>query len=120
MDITSYILSKRYVDDTVIGAGALKGASCQIESIKETEEGNIITFVWEYTDGTKGTASITVKNGEEGTDGATPEIGSNGNWWIGGVDTGVVAAPDMAGYFNEDNLVALTNEEIDQLCVEEA
>lgn len=120
MDITSYILSKRYVDDTVIGAGALKGASCQIESTKETEEGNIITFVWEYTDGTKGTASITVKNGEEGTDGATPEIGSNGNWWIGGVDTGVVAAPDMAGYFNEDNLVALTNEEIDQLCVEEA
>jgi hypothetical protein len=120
MDITSYILSKRYVDETVVGAGALKGASCQIESIKETEEGNIITFVWEYTDGTKGTASITVKNGEEGTDGATPEIGSNGNWWIGGVDTGVVAAPDMAGYFNEDNLVALTNEEIDQLCVEEA
>ena len=118
MDITSYILSKRYVDETIVGAGALKGASCQIASIEETEEGNIVNFIWEYSDGTKGPASIVVKNGVEGTDGATPEIGANGNWWIGGVDTGVVAAPDLTGYFNEDNLVALTNEEIDQLCVE--
>ena len=118
MDISSYIMSKRYVDDTLVGAGALKGASCQIASIEKTEEGNLVTFVWEYSDGTKGQSTMLVKDGK-GTDGDTPEIGPNGNWFIGGVDTGVVAAPDMAGYFNEDNLVALTDDEIDQLCTEE-
>ena len=29
---------------------------------------------------------------QKGEDGATPEIGANGNWWIGGTDTGVKAA----------------------------
>lgn len=116
MDISSYILSKRYVDETVIGAGALKGAPCQIESIETTDDGNIITFSWELSDGSKRTSVVTIKNGEEGTDGKTPTIGPNGNWFIGEVDTGVVAAPDLAGYFNEDNLIPLTDAEIDQLC----
>lgn len=43
---------------------------------------------------------VTVKNAdgttksetiENGVNGITPNIGSNGNWWIGGVDTGVLA-----------------------------
>lgn len=130
MDISSYVLSKRYTDDnvaetkqyvedTVIGGGAIKGAPCEIQSIEEVDGGNKITFTWKLEDGSTRSDFIFVKNGEGGKDGEAPEIGSNGNWWIGGVDTGVVAAPDMAGYFNEDNLVALTNEEIDQLCVEE-
>lgn len=32
------------------------------------------------------------QKGEPGKDGLTPFIGGNGNWWIGGLDTGVVAA----------------------------
>ena len=32
------------------------------------------------------------QKGEPGKDGLTPFIGNNGNWWIGGVDTGVKAA----------------------------
>lgn len=32
------------------------------------------------------------QKGEPGKDGLTPFIGNNGNWWIGGLDTGVVAA----------------------------
>ena len=32
------------------------------------------------------------KQGEPGKDGETPYIGENGNWWIGAVDTGVLAA----------------------------
>ena len=31
------------------------------------------------------------QNGQNGADGLTPYIGSNGNWWIGDVDTGVKA-----------------------------
>ena len=30
--------------------------------------------------------------GEDGKDGQTPRIGTNGNWWIGNTDTGVKAA----------------------------
>lgn len=30
-------------------------------------------------------------DGKDGDDGQTPYVGSNGNWWIGGVDTGVKA-----------------------------
>ena len=32
------------------------------------------------------------QKGEPGKDGLTPFIGDNGNWWIGGLDTGVVVA----------------------------
>ena len=32
-----------------------------------------------------------VKHGNNGKDGETPVIGENGNWWIDGIDTGVLA-----------------------------
>jgi hypothetical protein len=34
MDITSYILAKKYVDDTLSGAGALKGDSAYELAVK--------------------------------------------------------------------------------------
>jgi hypothetical protein len=213
MDIVSYVLSKRYVDETVAGAGAIKGAPCQIQSIEPVEDGNNITFLWKLEDGTTRTSTIFVRNGadgangkdgingidgaagkpgkdgvdgedgvdgvgidkieqtaitsengkdslltvfltngtqysftitterglpgkdgidgvdgndgkdgingQDGRDGATPEIGDNGHWVIDGVDTGVVAAPDLSSYYSEDNFVPLTDAEIDQLCAEE-
>lgn len=185
MNISSYILSKRYTDenivetrqyveDTAVGAGAIKGAPCEIQSIEAVEGGNNVTFLWHTNDGTTRTQSIFIKNGTDGTDGdpgkqgigivkieqtpvseenpteslltihlsdgttqtftinsvqglpgtpgsngATPDIGENGHWFIDGVDTGVIAAPDLNGYYNEDNFIPLTNEEIDQLCAEE-
>lgn len=38
-----------------------------------------------------GSASITYKGTLKGTDGITPHIGENGNWYIGDTDTGVSA-----------------------------
>ena len=38
-----------------------------------------------------GSASITYKGTLKGTDGTTPHIGANGNWYIGDTDTGVSA-----------------------------
>ena len=38
-----------------------------------------------------GSASITYKGTLKGTDGTTPHIGTNGNWYIGDTDTGVLA-----------------------------
>ena len=39
-----------------------------------------------------GNANITYKGTLKGTDGTTPHIGANGNWYIGDTDTGVKAA----------------------------
>ncbi len=50
------------------------------------------------------------KDGADGADGQTPFIGTNGNWWIGTTDTGVLAqgtngtdgAPGADGIDGED------------------
>ena len=52
-----------------------------VTGVTQTTNGYVITF----SDGT--TANIL-----NGTDGLTPRIGNNGNWWIGDTDTGVKAA----------------------------
>jgi hypothetical protein len=85
MDIISYILSKRYIEDSLQGAGALKGKSAY---------------------------EIACENGFEGTptewlatlQGDTPTIGPNGTWVIGGNDTGIIASPNLAGYVTEEEL----------------
>ena len=82
MDITSYILSKQYVEDTLDGAGALKGKSA---------------YEIACENGFKGTPAewlLTLK-------GSTPQIGSSGTWVIDGIDTGVLASPSIAGYATE-------------------
>nr|MDS1299826.1 hypothetical protein [Aequorivita sp. S2608] len=62
--------------DSLIGADGADGSVITIEN------GN-----W-YIDGVDTGVQAGGQNGE---DGATPEIGTNGNWWIDGVDTGVKA-----------------------------
>jgi hypothetical protein len=41
--------------------------------------------------GEQGLPGVDGEDGENGSDGLTPYIGENGNWWIGEVDTGVLA-----------------------------
>ena len=43
-----------------------------------------------------GNANITYKGTLKGTDGITPHIGENGNWFLGETDTGVKAAAEAA------------------------
>ena len=119
MDVSTYILAKRYTDQVVIGAGAIKGASCQIKDIIPVEGGNNIIFEWVYSDGSKGEKTLFVRDGSIGKDGETPYIGVNGHWYIGEVDTGVLAEPDLDGYYSESNFIPLTNDEIDLLCADE-
>lgn len=63
-----------------------------ITNIKETSTGYTLVF----SDGSE----ININNGQ---DGMTPYIGSNGNWWIGTTDTGVHAAA-VDGKDGEDGL----------------
>ena len=97
MEITSYILAKQYVDATLSGAGALQGQSAYDIAIKN---------------GFKGSEQDWLKSLE----GTTPHIGENGHWFLGDQDMGVVAAPDLGGYLNEANLIALSQEEILEIC----
>lgn len=83
MDVVSYILSKKYIEDSLAGAGALAGKSAY---------------------------EIAQDNGFAGTPaewlaslrGDTPEIGPNGTWVIGDNDTGVIASPSLTGYATEE------------------
>lgn len=70
----------------------MDGSVVSVVSITLTSsEGLIDTYTIKYSDGSEFTFSVS--NGE---DGATPYIGDNGNWWIDGEDTGVLADPEKA------------------------
>jgi len=49
-------------------------------------------------DGKDGDNGSNGLNGKNGLNGLTPIIGSNGNWWIGDVDTNVKAAGEIPGF----------------------
>lgn len=83
MDVLSYILSKRYIEDSLKGVGALKGKSAYEIAC---ENGFLGTPV-DWLDSLRGD---------------TPRIGVNGTWVIGNIDTGVMASPDMFGYATEE------------------
>ena len=98
MDFTLYALLKTYVTQTIENSQAgIKGESAY---------------------------DIAVRNGFEGTEqewlrslqGETPYIGKNGNWFVGTLDTGVTAAPDLTKYYSEADLIPLTKEEILKIC----
>ena len=63
-DIEILSIAKTYVNETVIGMGALKGAPCQIKSIVENPAGVwTITFEWEDTTGSTHTDSLVLHDG---------------------------------------------------------
>lgn len=63
-DIEILSIAKTYVNETVIGMGALKGAPCQIKSIVENPAGVwTITFEWEDTTGATHTDTLVLHDG---------------------------------------------------------
>lgn len=83
MDIINLILSKKYIEDTLAGAGALAGKSAYDIACDNGFNGTPIEWL----------ASL---------QGDTPTIGPSGTWVIGDYDTGVIASPSLAGYATED------------------
>ena len=88
--------------DGINGVDGKDGVS--VSSISKTStDGNKDTYTIYYSDGTtsifvvtNGTDGIQGIQGEKGSDGHTPTItiGSNGNWYVDGTDTGVTAKGD--------------------------
>ena len=97
MDITAYILAKKYVDAALSNAGALQGKSAYEIAVEQGFQGSETEWL-------------------ESLEGVTPHIGENGNWFFGNEDSGVTAAPNLSGYFSEENLIALSREEILEIC----
>ena len=63
-DIEILSIAKTYVNQTVIGMGALKGAPCQIKNIVENPAGVwTITFEWEDTTGATHTDALVLHDG---------------------------------------------------------
>ena len=79
MDIITLGAAKKYTDDSLDGAGALKGAPCEIESIDDSVAGqHTITFKWEDKEETTHTDTMTVHDGAKGETGATGAAGQDG------------------------------------------
>lgn len=65
----AYALARKYVKDTVDGAGAVAGKNCTISSITAITGGHRITFEWTLDSGTVQTDTLDVMDGADGTDG---------------------------------------------------
>lgn len=78
-----------------------------IESIRLTKRNGLEdTYTITFTDKKTTTFIVTNgkdgRNGTDGNDGITPHIGTNGNWWIGDMDTGVSAQGSGGGSVGGD------------------
>lgn len=59
----AYALSRKYIEDSLIGIGALKGAPCEVDSITKTDGTTTITLKWTDTTGTDHFDSFDVEDG---------------------------------------------------------
>ena len=74
----AYILARAFTMQAIAGAGALKGAPCQIQSITPITGGNRITFAWETSEGETETDTLDVMDGVDGTNGTDGTDGTDG------------------------------------------
>ena len=101
--LEAYILSRAYAKALVEGAGALKGAPCQIQSITPITGGNRITFAWENSEGETETDTLDVMDGVDGTNGTDGTDGTDGV----GISSITFKEKDVSG--NNVYTVTLTN-----------
>lgn len=101
--LEAYILARAYAKALVEGAGALKGAPCQIQSITSITGGNRITFAWENSEGVTETDTLDVMDGVDGTNGTNGTDGTDGV----GISSITFKEKDVSG--NNVYTVTLTN-----------
>ena len=63
MDAVTYALCKKYVKDSLIGIGALKGAPCEVKSVVKQDGQSVITLQWEDTTGATHESEVYVNDG---------------------------------------------------------
>lgn len=78
LSATTYGALKKLIEDTLVSAGAIKGAPCEVQSITDIEGGKRVTFAWEDSEGETHTANMDVMNGVNGIDGKDGKDGTDG------------------------------------------
>ena len=63
LSVETLAAAKKYTDKSIEGAGAIKGAPCQIQSITDITGGHRVTFLWEDSDGNEQTSTMDVMDG---------------------------------------------------------
>lgn len=101
--LEAYILARAFTKQAIAGAGALKGAPCQIQSITPITGGNRITFAWENSEGETETDTLDVMDGVNGTNGTDGTDGTDGV----GISSITFKEKDASG--NNVYTVTLTN-----------
>lgn len=67
---------KEYVDDSMVGAGAVRGVPCQIQSVTPITGGKRVNFLWVDNAGGEHTESMDVMNGVDGKSVTGASIGT--------------------------------------------
>lgn len=62
-DVEIIGMLKSYINKTLVGMGALKGASCQIDSIVDSGDRYVITFKWIDSEDVEHTETVTLEDG---------------------------------------------------------
>ena len=78
MDIVTYALARKYVQQTANSLGAVRGAPCTIQTITETDKEIVVIFSWTGTDGTSQTSTMNIPKGEDGYS-PTAKVTKTGN-----------------------------------------
>ena len=63
MDVVSWLLAKKYTDNSLIGMGALKGAPCKVKSVVKADGMTTVTLSWEDDNGVSHDTEFYVKDG---------------------------------------------------------
>ena len=77
-DVEIIGMLKTYIQQTLVGMGALKGAPCTVKSVTEAGGDHTVTLEWTDTDGNKQTSEFTITDGVDGTDGTNGTDGTDG------------------------------------------
>ena len=73
---TAYALLKKYVNDVLVGMGAIQGAPCEVQSVVKVEDVTTITLKWTDTNGIDHTTSFNIQDGVSVVGAAINESGN--------------------------------------------
>lgn len=70
---------RNYINQTLVGMGALKGASAQLSNVYDAQAGtNTMTWKWQDNEGEEHTTTVVVYDGASGAPGTPGEPGDDG------------------------------------------
>ena len=77
-DVEIIGMLKSYINQTLVGMGALKGAPCTVKSVVDSGLNHTVTLEWTDNNGDTQTTDFVVKDGTNGTNGTNGKDGKDG------------------------------------------